>query len=177
MQNYLVYANSILFIANGGDSRIAGFLLAMATTAVWVSGPAMIGYIPVCLVGALIFLLGIELIEEAVWDTFGKCHRLEYLTIISNGQQLTSEFARAFQCSRVKWPRVGGEPFAPIFPEDVPVGKHAELLEEIRDSIPTFMAGEFLRICCPNMDRWGYYGPDPWYPVHGPGWEKYDGQF
>lgn len=43
----------------------------------------MIGYIPVCLVGALIFLLGIELMEEAVWDTFGKCHKLEYLTIIA----------------------------------------------------------------------------------------------
>lgn len=55
----------------------------MATTAVWMAGPAMIGYIPVCLVGALIFLLGIELVEEAVWDTFGKCHRLEYLTIIA----------------------------------------------------------------------------------------------
>ncbi|KAF2018722.1 sulfate transporter family protein-like protein [Aaosphaeria arxii CBS 175.79] len=83
IQNYLVYANSILFIANGGDSRFAGFLLAMATTAVWVAGPAMIGFIPVCLVGALIFLLGIELMQEAVWDTFGKCHKLEYLTIIA----------------------------------------------------------------------------------------------
>ncbi|KAH7114348.1 sulfate transporter family protein-like protein [Dendryphion nanum] len=83
IQNYLVYANSIMFIANGGDSRVAGFLLAMATTAVWLAGPAMIGYIPVCLVGALIFLLGIELMEEAVWDTFGKCHKLEYLTIVA----------------------------------------------------------------------------------------------
>jgi SulP family sulfate permease len=82
-QNYLVYANSILFIENGGNSRIAGFFLAVATTAVWMAGPAMIGFIPVCLVGALIFLLGIELIEEAVWDTFGKCHKLEYLTIIA----------------------------------------------------------------------------------------------
>lgn len=43
----------------------------------------MIGYIPICLVGALIFLLGIELMEEAIWDTFGKCHRLEYLTIVA----------------------------------------------------------------------------------------------
>ncbi|KAF2735445.1 hypothetical protein EJ04DRAFT_193777 [Polyplosphaeria fusca] len=82
IQNYLVYANSILFIENGGDSRLAGILLAIATAAVWMAGPAMIGYIPVCLVGALIFLLGIELMEEAVWDTFGKCHKLEYLTII-----------------------------------------------------------------------------------------------
>lgn len=82
-QNYLVYANSILFIDNGGDSRVAGVLLAAATTAVWLAGPAMIGYIPVCLVGALIFLLGIELMEEAIWDTFGKCHKLEYLTIVA----------------------------------------------------------------------------------------------
>ncbi|PVI07212.1 sulfate transporter family protein-like protein [Periconia macrospinosa] len=83
IQNYLVYANSIMFIDNGGDSRLAGGLLAAATTGVWIAGPAMIGYIPICLVGALIFLLGIELMEEAVWDTFGKCHRLEYLTILA----------------------------------------------------------------------------------------------
>ncbi|KAF2804806.1 uncharacterized protein BDZ99DRAFT_396839 [Mytilinidion resinicola] len=83
IQNYLVYANSILFIENGGDSRGAGLTLAAATTAVWMAGPAMIGFIPVCIVGALIFMLGIELLEEAVWDTYGKLHRLEYLTIIA----------------------------------------------------------------------------------------------
>jgi SulP family sulfate permease len=48
-----------------------------------MAGPAMIGFIPVCLVGSLIFMLGIELMEEAVWDTIGKCHKLEYLTIIA----------------------------------------------------------------------------------------------
>lgn len=72
-----------MFIANGGDSRLAGSLLAAATAAVWVAGPAMIGYIPICLVGALIFLLGIDLMKEALWDTFGKCHKLEYLTIVA----------------------------------------------------------------------------------------------
>lgn len=83
LQNYLVYANSVMFIANGGDSRVAGSLLALATGAVWVAGPAMIGYIPICLVGALIFLLGIDLMKEALWDTFGKCHKLEYFTIVA----------------------------------------------------------------------------------------------
>lgn len=43
----------------------------------------MIGYIPVCLVGALIFLLGIELMEEALVEPFRKCHKLEYLTIVA----------------------------------------------------------------------------------------------
>tara|TARA_R110002003_G_scaffold32_3_gene1919 strand:+ start:8869 stop:10518 length:1650 start_codon:yes stop_codon:yes gene_type:complete len=83
IQNYLVYANSVMFIDNGGDSRTAGVLLAAATTAVWIAGPAMIGFIPICLVGALIFLLGIDLMKEALWDTFGKCHKLEYLTILA----------------------------------------------------------------------------------------------
>ncbi|CAA9958745.1 SUL1 Sulfate permease [Pyrenophora teres f. maculata] len=82
IQNYLVYANSVMFVENGGNSRAAGVLLAVATTAVWVAGPAMVGYIPICLVGALIFLLGIDLMKEALWDTFGKCHKLEYLTIL-----------------------------------------------------------------------------------------------
>lgn len=72
-----------MFIANGGDSRTAGLFLAAATAAVWIAGPAMIGYIPICLVGALIFLLGIDLMKEALWDTFGKCHKLEYLTILA----------------------------------------------------------------------------------------------
>lgn len=72
-----------MFINNGGNSRAAGVLLAAATTAVWIAGPAMIGYIPICLVGALIFLLGIDLMKEALWDTFGKCHKLEYLTILA----------------------------------------------------------------------------------------------
>ena len=72
-----------MFVDNGGNSRLAGILLACATTAVWVAGPAMVGYIPICLVGALIFLLGIDLMKEALWDTFGKCHKLEYLTIVA----------------------------------------------------------------------------------------------
>lgn len=80
-QNYLVYANSVLFIGNGGDSRLAGFCLAAATTAVWIAGPGMIGFIPVNVVGTLIFMLGFELLIEAVWEPFGKLHKLEYLTV------------------------------------------------------------------------------------------------
>jgi SulP family sulfate permease len=83
IQNYLVFANSRLFIRNGGNSRAAGVLLALATTGVWIAGPAMIGYIPINVVGTLIFMLGIEMIVEALWDTYGKLGKLEYLMILA----------------------------------------------------------------------------------------------
>jgi sulfate permease, SulP family len=83
IQNYLVFANSRLFIGNGGNSRWAGILLAVGTTAIWIAGPAMIGYIPIMVVGTLIYMLGIEMIVEALWDTLGKLHRLEYLMVLA----------------------------------------------------------------------------------------------
>ncbi|KAF1817285.1 hypothetical protein P152DRAFT_14463, partial [Eremomyces bilateralis CBS 781.70] len=83
IQNYLVYANSAIFIRNGGDSRLAGLLLAAATGATWIAGPGLVGYIPVMIVGALIYFLGIELMEEALWDSFGKTHMLEYIMIVA----------------------------------------------------------------------------------------------
>ena len=57
-QNYLVYTNTVLFINSGGDSRVAGFMLALATVGVLIIGPVIIGYIPIMVVGALIFYLG-----------------------------------------------------------------------------------------------------------------------
>lgn len=83
IQNYLVYTNSVLFIRSGGDSRIAGFLLAVATFGILLAGPAIIGFIPVMMVGVLIFVLGFELLFEAVWDPRKKLKALEYLTVIA----------------------------------------------------------------------------------------------
>ncbi|RLV91621.1 putative vacuolar membrane protein [Spathaspora sp. JA1] len=84
IQNYLVYTNSVLFIRAGAgtEDRIAGVLLAFATIGVMVVGPVVIGYIPVCVVGALIFLLGYELLKEAVYDTYGRLRIIEYSTIL-----------------------------------------------------------------------------------------------
>ncbi|CAK9436358.1 uncharacterized protein LODBEIA_P09160 [Lodderomyces beijingensis] len=82
IQNYLVYTNSVLFIRAGANERLAGVMLAIATTAVMMAGPVVIGYIPVCVVGALIYLLGYELLKESVWDTWGRLRPIEYTTII-----------------------------------------------------------------------------------------------
>ncbi|KAF7293231.1 Sulfate transporter family protein [Mycena chlorophos] len=80
--NYLVYVNTLLFYRVGGDTRAAGFLLALATGGMLLIGTAPIAYIPVMVVGALIFVLGIDLCKEALWDTRHRVNRTEYITIV-----------------------------------------------------------------------------------------------
>lgn len=65
---------------SGGDSRVAGVMLAVATFGVLITGPVIVGYIPIMVVGSLIFFLGFDLMREALVDTWGRVHRLEYLT-------------------------------------------------------------------------------------------------
>ncbi|KAF8621955.1 hypothetical protein AX15_007386 [Amanita polypyramis BW_CC] len=81
--NYLVYINTLLFYRVGGNSRIAGFMLALATTFLLFIGTGPVAYIPVMVVGALIFVLGIDLVKEALWDTRHRTSKTEYLTIVS----------------------------------------------------------------------------------------------
>lgn len=66
-------------------------MLAAATVGIMIVGPSIVGSIPVMVVGALIFLLGIELMQEALVDTWGKLHRLEYLTVIPADTLLCKE--------------------------------------------------------------------------------------
>ena len=45
---------------SGGDSRVAGIMLAAATFGILIVGPVIIGFIPIMVVGALIFFLGVR---------------------------------------------------------------------------------------------------------------------
>ncbi|OMJ20223.1 hypothetical protein AYI70_g4248 [Smittium culicis] len=81
-QNYLVYSNSILFYRSGGDSRVAGIMLAIATFLIMAFGTSYLGYTPTVVVGMLIFHLGTELLKEALYDTWGVVSPIEYFTIL-----------------------------------------------------------------------------------------------
>lgn len=81
IQNYLVYSNTMFFMKAGGDSRLAGIMLAGFTALVMTIGPSIIGFIPVMMVGTLIFDLGFELLYEAVWLPRKKLKIGEYLTV------------------------------------------------------------------------------------------------
>ena len=82
IQNYLVYANTVFFVRSGGDKRLAGYILAATTFGVMVIGPSLISFIPVMMVGTLIFDLGFELLLEAIWLPRKKLKIAEYLTVI-----------------------------------------------------------------------------------------------
>lgn len=83
IQNYLVYTNSVLFVKSGADSATAGVLLAIATFLVMIAGPVVIGYIPVIVVASLIFMMGIDLMFEALVDTWTTLDRKEYFTVVA----------------------------------------------------------------------------------------------
>ncbi len=91
IQNYLVYANTNLFVRSGADSRLAGFMLAAATSCVMMIGPKIIGFIPVMMVACLIFDLGFELLLEAVWQPRHKLNVPEYLTVSGAGPALATD--------------------------------------------------------------------------------------
>lgn len=82
IQNYLVYANTVFFMRSGGNSRLAGYMLAAATFGVMIIGPSIIGFIPVMMVGTLIYDLGFELLLEALWLPRKKLKLAEYLTVV-----------------------------------------------------------------------------------------------
>lgn len=82
IQNYLVYANTVFFMRSGGDTRLAGYMLAILTFCVMMIGPSLIGFIPVMMVGTLIFDLGFELLLEAIWAPRKKLKLAEFLTVI-----------------------------------------------------------------------------------------------
>lgn len=66
IQNYLVYANTVFFMQSGWNSQLAGYILAAATFGVIIVSLLLIGFIPIIIVGALIFDLGFQLLLEAL---------------------------------------------------------------------------------------------------------------
>ncbi|KAI8619963.1 sulfate transporter family-domain-containing protein [Chytriomyces sp. MP71] len=84
LPNYLVYSNSLLVMRCGGESRLAGGLLTVGAVALWIVGGDVIRYVPVLLVGCLIFHLAMDLLLESVVDTLHMpLSLLEYGTIVS----------------------------------------------------------------------------------------------
>lgn len=66
----MVYSNSVLYFRSGGKSKLSGIILAFLTGVVLVFGGQFMSLVPVVVVGALIFQLGIDLLKESVYDNW-----------------------------------------------------------------------------------------------------------
>ena len=63
LQNYMVYSNSLLFFRSGGNSFVSEIILCFSSVGLLVYGSEIAGFVPVIVVGALIFHLGVDLLK------------------------------------------------------------------------------------------------------------------
>ena len=68
LQNYLCYANSVLYAQTKGKGKASGLAIAFLTTIVFFVGPVIATFIPRCMAGTLLLHVGIDLFLEGVYD-------------------------------------------------------------------------------------------------------------
>uniref|UniRef100_A0A7S2CMB3 Cyclic nucleotide-binding domain-containing protein n=1 Tax=Octactis speculum TaxID=3111310 RepID=A0A7S2CMB3_9STRA len=82
LQNYLCYSNSVLYYKCNGGGKVCGFFLTCATTLFFVIGPSAVQYIPRCMAGCLLIYLGIDLMKEALLDSYSLFDQIEYCSVL-----------------------------------------------------------------------------------------------
>eukprot|EP00586_Coscinodiscus_wailesii_P021266 CAMPEP_0172504374 /NCGR_PEP_ID=MMETSP1066-20121228/178172_1 /TAXON_ID=671091 /ORGANISM="Coscinodiscus wailesii, Strain CCMP2513" /LENGTH=667 /DNA_ID=CAMNT_0013280547 /DNA_START=86 /DNA_END=2086 /DNA_ORIENTATION=- len=78
LQNYLCYANSVLYAKSGGEGKISSLLVAFLSVGLFCIGPDITSSIPRCMAGTLLLHVGIDLFLEGVYDSYGNFDKLEY---------------------------------------------------------------------------------------------------
>lgn len=81
LQNYTTYSNSVLYAKSGGDGKISSLLIVAFTGVLYVIGPDIASFLPRCMAGTLLLHIGIDLVLEGVYDSFGQYDQIEYAGI------------------------------------------------------------------------------------------------
>jgi SulP family sulfate permease len=81
LQNYLAYSNSVAYDRAGGKGKISSLCIAFFTAILFLIGPQICAFIPRCAASVILFHLGIDLIQEAVIDSFDDFDIIEYVGI------------------------------------------------------------------------------------------------
>jgi MFS superfamily sulfate permease-like transporter len=81
LQNYMTYSNSVLYAKTGGTGKVSSIGVVSVTAILFVVGPSMCDYLPRCMAGTLLLHIGIDLVLEGVYDSFGQYDYLEYAGI------------------------------------------------------------------------------------------------
>lgn len=83
VQNYLCYSFSALYYKCGGNGFLSSICVAFITILIFLVGPNAVAYIPRCMAGCLMIHIGLDLMREAIIDTYQTLDFFEYCTVIT----------------------------------------------------------------------------------------------
>lgn len=78
LPNYFSYSISLLFAKSKGDGKASTLLVALLVALLFLYGPELATFIPRCMAGTLLLHVGLDLVLEGVYDSYGSYDRLEY---------------------------------------------------------------------------------------------------
>jgi SulP family sulfate permease len=82
LQTIMTYSFSVLYMKSGGKGRCSSLAVAGVGVLLFVFGPQLSVYIPVCMAGTLLLHVGIDLFLEGIIDSWGSYDYLEYAGIL-----------------------------------------------------------------------------------------------
>mmetsp|Transcript_40051 Transcript_40051/g.96643 ORF Transcript_40051/g.96643 Transcript_40051/m.96643 type:complete len:1036 (-) Transcript_40051:38-3145(-) len=81
LQNYVTYSNSVLYAKSGGNGKASSMAIVGLTILLFFIGPQIASFLPRCMAGTLLCHIGVDLVLEGVYDSFGNYDILEYTGI------------------------------------------------------------------------------------------------
>ncbi|TYZ61927.1 hypothetical protein PybrP1_001369 [[Pythium] brassicae (nom. inval.)] len=81
VQNYLCYSTSALYYKCGGGGRASGVAVGLLMLYFFFVGPNAVAYVPRCMAGCLMIHIGLDLLKEALVDTYDELDALELGTV------------------------------------------------------------------------------------------------
>ncbi|GAB9467146.1 Sulfate permease [Globisporangium polare] len=81
VQNYLCYSTSALYYKCGGGGRKSGLVIGLLMLYFFFIGPNAVSYVPRCMAGCLMIHIGLDLLKEALIDTYDELDAMELGTV------------------------------------------------------------------------------------------------
>lgn len=81
VQNYLCYSTSALYYKCGGGGRKSGLVIGLLMLYFFFIGPNAVSYVPRCMAGCLMIHIGLDLLKEALIDTYDELDLMELGTV------------------------------------------------------------------------------------------------
>lgn len=85
VHNYLSYSNSVFFYNVGGWGKTSQGAIAFTTLILFIVGPQIINFVPRIIAGVIMFHLGYDLVNDAVWLSRPALDSQEYMSVLFVG--------------------------------------------------------------------------------------------